>query len=102
MDIYHILNGFDFVWDEKKARNNLKSHGITFEEACEVFFDPFYRLEDASRHGEERFGVIGYSESGRMLYVVSAEKGEEAWRIVSARKAGKKEKRRYEEENAFI
>jgi len=51
LDIYHILNGFDFVWDEKKARNNLKSHGITFEEACEVFFDPFYRLEDASRHG---------------------------------------------------
>ncbi|QTA90817.1 BrnT family toxin [Desulfonema magnum] len=102
MDIWHTLNGFDFVWDEKKARKNLISHNISFEEACEVFFDPFYKLEDASRHGEERRGLIGYSESGRMLYVVSVEKGDEAWRIVSARKAVKKERRQYEEENDFV
>ena len=102
MDIWHTLNGFDFVWDEKKARKNMKTHGISFEEACEVFFDPFYRSEDASRHGEERWGITGYSESGRMLYVVSVEKGEEAWRIISARKAVGKEIKKYEEKNDFI
>lgn len=56
MNIRHTLNGFDFVWDEKKARKNLGIRGISFEEACEVFFDPFYKMEDASRHGEERRG----------------------------------------------
>ncbi len=102
MNIWHTLNGFDFVWDEKKAIKNLISHDISFKEACEVFFDPFYKLEDASRHGEKRWGLTGYSEYSRMLYVVSVEKGDEAWRIVSARKASKKERRRYEKENDFI
>ena len=84
-----------------KARTNLHAHGIRFEEACEVFFDPFYLREDASRHQEERAGLIGYSESGRMLYVVSTDREDEAWRIISARKATAQEKRRYEKTNAL-
>ena len=54
-------------------------------------------MEEASRRGEERFALIGYSESGRLLYVVSVEKADEAWRIISARLATKMERYRYEE-----
>ena len=51
------LNGTAFVWDEEKARRNPALHdGITFERAAEVFFDPFFRLVDASRHAEAREG----------------------------------------------
>ncbi len=102
MDVEYTFNGYDFVWDEEKAQTNLRKHGVSFEEACEVFFDPFHRWEDASRKQEERWGLIGYSESGQMLYVVSVEKGDEAWRIISARKAVRKERLRYEKENDFI
>lgn len=101
MDVHYTLNGFDFVWDEKKAQRNVKDHGVRFEEACEVFFDPFYIWEDASRRNEQRWGLIGYSESNRMLFVVSTEQGDDAWRIISARKATKQEKLRYEKTNAF-
>ena len=100
MDVYYTLNGCDFVWDAHKARTNIQAHGVRFEEACEVFFDPFYMREDASRHSEERAGLIGYSASGRMLYVVSTEP-DNAWRIISARKATKQEQVRYEKNNAF-
>ena len=101
MDIHYACNGFDFVWDDSKAQNNMIKHGIRFEEACEVFFDPFYLWEDASRHKEKRWGLLGYSESNRLLYVVSTEQGEEAWRIISARKATKQEQRKYEKRNAL-
>jgi uncharacterized DUF497 family protein len=101
MDVYYTLNGCDFVWDAYKARANIQAHGVRFEEACEVFFDPFYLREDASRHHEDRSGLIGYSESGQILYVVSTEQGDDAWHIISARKATKQEKQRYEKENAF-
>lgn len=57
--------------------------------------------EDTSRHNEQRWGLIGYSESNRMLYVVSTEQDDDAWRIISARKATKQEKLRYEKTNAF-
>ncbi len=99
MDVKYTLNGFDFVWDEEKAEANFKKHKISFEESCEVFFDPFYKLEDASRTDEIRCGIIGYSESGNILYVVAVDKEDYAWRIVSARKAVRKERIRYEKEN---
>ena len=97
MAVRYSLQEITFIWDRKKAEENLKKHGVSFEEACEVFFDPFYRMEEASRRGEERFALIGYSESGRLLYVVSVEKADEAWRIISARLATKMERYRYEE-----
>ena len=43
MDITYQLQGVEFVWDEEKARSNIANHGVTFEEAAEVFFDPFYQ-----------------------------------------------------------
>ena len=42
MDIVYCLQGVEFEWDGNKARSNIEKHNITFEEAAEVFFDPFY------------------------------------------------------------
>lgn len=96
MDIRHIFQGELFLWDAKKAESNLKKHGVSFEEACEVFFDPFYHMDDAGRQGEGRWALIGYSEAGRLLYVVTMEKADEGWRIIPARLATKQERYRYE------
>ena len=50
MDVVFRLQGFSFVWDGQKATANLAKHGVSFEEACEAFLDPFYHLYDASRN----------------------------------------------------
>ena len=89
-----------FEWDLDKAEANESKHGIKFEDACEVFNDPFHALEDASDQGEERVGVIGLSPSVHPvhpLYVVAEDLGENYWRIISARLATKQERRRYED-----
>jgi len=54
MDQRYELNGIMFVWDEAKARTNLSKHEITFEQAIEAFFDPFFRVVDASPETEAR------------------------------------------------
>ncbi|MHC5764249.1 MAG: BrnT family toxin [Nostoc sp.] len=41
MDIVYRLQGIEFEWDENKAQSNIEKDGIKFEEATEVFFDPF-------------------------------------------------------------
>ncbi|HWT15356.1 MAG TPA: BrnT family toxin [Patescibacteria group bacterium] len=93
MDIRHEINGVHFVWDDEKARLNALHHdGITFERAAEVFFDPFFRLIDASRNDEARDAVIGYDASGLLLYVVHIAFEESDIRIISARKASKQER----------
>lgn len=60
MDIVYRLQGIEFEWDEDKARSNVQKHGITFEEAAEVFFDPFHHTGDASTDDEHREFIIGY------------------------------------------
>jgi uncharacterized DUF497 family protein len=60
MDIAFLYQGQRFVWDIDKASTNLVKHGISFEEACQVFFDPLLRVEDASTGGEQRDAVIGF------------------------------------------
>lgn len=95
--VKHVVEGWLFTWDSEKATKNLKKHGVSFYEACEVFFDPLYVPGDASVPEEQRHSFIGYSE--RLLYVVAAEQDhvEDAWRIISAREAEPKERKRYEE-----
>jgi len=95
-DQRYILNGVTFLWDVNKAEMNLEKHSVHFEEACQVFFDPFFILRDASRHYEKREGLIGYSESGRLLFVVYAEREGDAYRIISAKEAEKEHRREYE------
>ena len=48
MNIVYQLQGVEFEWDSNKAQSNFEKHGITFEEAAEVFFDPFYQVGDAT------------------------------------------------------
>jgi uncharacterized DUF497 family protein len=97
MDIIYRLQGVEFEWDEEKAENNLQKHGVTFEEAAEVFFDPFYQTGDASvDQDEDREFIIGYTFAQRLLLAVYTERGERT-RIISARPATRLERKLYEE-----
>ena len=84
-----------FVWDARKAAANLKKHRVSFEEASTAFADELGAYYPDSLH-EDRFILIGYSRQQRLLYVVHAEVTPDAIRIISARKATKHEKTRYE------
>ncbi len=97
MDIRYELNGTTFVWNAKKANANPGKHdGITFEQAAAVFFDPFFRLVEASRNEEARDAVIGYDALSRLLFVVHVIVEDETIRIISARKATNEERNHYD------
>ena len=88
-----------FEWDSQKASLNLRNHHLTFETACEAFFDPFIQLSPVEVvAGEEREAIIGMTSSWQLLYVVYTMRGEEIFRLISAREATKSERRRYEEQ----
>ena len=83
-----MLHGITFIWNEEKARNNpIRHDGITFQQAIEVFFDPFLIVVDASRNYEKRDAVIGLDRKWNMLFVVYMEVEGDSIRIISARKA---------------
>ena len=89
-----------FDWDERKNKANRTRHGVWFEEAQSVFDDPHGRLFHDPEHSEEeeRFILLGISSAARPLVVVHCyRESEELVRIISARKATKKEVRLYEE-----
>ena len=90
--------GLQFEWDEIKAQSNLRKHGISFEEATTAFGDTLSITIDDPFHSqdEDRLILIGLSEDLKTLVVVHVEK-RETIRIISARKASKKEKQFYEE-----
>ena len=64
MDEILELKGISFIWDGVKVRKNLSKHGVSFEQAAEVFFDPFLRVIDASPNNEIRDAVIGMDKPG--------------------------------------
>ena len=86
-----------FEWDRNKARSNVRKHKVSFDEAVTVFYDPLSATFDDPDHsvGEQRFITIGYSSSGRLLVVTYTERGA-VLRIINARPATAKEKRRHE------
>jgi uncharacterized protein len=86
-----------FEWDENKAELNFLKHGIQFEEAVTVFADPYLMFTEDSSHsqGEEREWAIGEMEDGLIVVVVFTMRGE-GIRIISARKATKRECQKYE------
>lgn len=87
-----------FEWDEKKNRSNRQKHGLWFEEAIQVFDDPFAIRFDDPHHIEDRFVLLGCSQGLRILIIVFCERENgEVLRIISARKATKKEAKTYEE-----
>jgi uncharacterized protein len=87
----------DFEWDAAKARANVRKHAVTFEEAATAFLDDLaIPYEDLADH--DRFILIGMSQQLNLLLVVFAERaGGEIVRIISARRATRRERRAYEE-----
>src|SRR5215208_6693912 len=65
-----------FEWDDEKAESNLRKHGISFEDAASVFFDPLaYTFDDPDHSvGERRLLTFGFSQAGRLLVVAHAER----------------------------
>ena len=82
-------------WNALKARTNAKKHGVRFEEATSVFFDPLFVLVDATRTSDSRHAVIGFDDSGRLLYVVHVEIEGDCLRLISARRANATEESIY-------
>ncbi len=84
-----------FEWDDRKAAANYANHGIGFELAKQVFRDPFAveRLDDREDYGEDRFILIGIVE--RLLLCVTYTERRGRIRLISARRATKREQNEY-------
>jgi uncharacterized DUF497 family protein len=92
------MDAIDFSWDEGKNRENLRKHGIGFEEASTAFSDENARLKHDPDHSqdEDRFILLGFSAKLRLIVVshVYRQDGQQI-RIVSARKATRNERKQY-------
>lgn len=92
------MSTLHFEWDDRKALANAKKHGVRFEEAQSVFVDERAKLIDDPDHSDdkERFVLLGFSSTLRMLVVCHCYRGEgDVIRIISARKANAKESKFY-------
>ncbi len=89
-----------FEWDTEKARRNLHKHGIAFDLAMTAFDDPFALIAPDDRHSdtrEMREWLIGESDAGVLVVVFTRREAGQVYRIISARRASRRERRRYEE-----
>ena len=86
-----------FEWDRDKAVSNRNKHGATFDEAVTVFYDPLAATFSDPDHSveEDRLITVGYSAQGRLLVVCHTERSG-AIRIISARRATARERKRHE------
>jgi uncharacterized DUF497 family protein len=93
------MAGYQFEWHTEKAKANQRKHGVTFDEAITAFSDPLAMQMPDPDHsvGEQRYLVLGTSAQGRLLVVAVAERPPRT-RLISARRATRKERRQYEEE----
>jgi uncharacterized DUF497 family protein len=93
------MAGYQFEWDATKAEANRRKHGVMFDEAITAFSDPLAVLLPDPDHsiGEQRYLVLGTSTQGRLLVVSVAERPPRT-RLISARRATRKERRQYEED----
>ena len=92
------MGALQFEWDERKAAANAKKHGVSFDEAKSVFADERAKLIDDPDHSEdeERFVLLGFSSTLRVLVVCHCHRGEgDVTRIISARKATTTESKSY-------
>lgn len=90
-----------FEWDNRKNEWNKKKHGISFEEAQEIFSDPLHIaiLDERFNYYEERWITIGQTSKGKIIVAANLyfdSEGEEIIRIISARTATTNERRQYE------
>lgn len=86
----------EISWDDRKAEANRLNHGVTFEEAATVITNPL-ALYNLNEHPTEiRYEVLGYSSLDRLIYVVTCDVSKTEIRIISARRATKRERKIYE------
>lgn len=95
-----------FEWDPAKAESNLRKHHVSFETATRVFADPFALVkQDRIENGEHRWQTLGIVDSSLLLLVAHTvrgdEDGTEVIRIISARRAEPKERKRYEQNSSL-
>ena len=93
------MDGLNFEWDRRKDAANRKKHGVSFDEARTAFFDENARFMADPDHSDEedRFVLLGLSSRLRLLVVCHCYREEpETIRIISARKADRSERRKYE------
>jgi uncharacterized DUF497 family protein len=84
-------------WDPRKAADNLQVHGVSFAEAATVLADDYaLTREDPDAFGEQRFVTLGMSATGAMLVVVYTHREPDIYRIISAWKANKPQRKHYE------
>ena len=91
-----------FEWDQGKNLKNQRKHGLSFEEAIQVFRDPLViTTQDRVENGEYRWQAVGLAHNTTIMiaYTVWEEDDDEVIRPISARKATPRERRRYEQEN---
>ncbi len=88
-----------FEWDPEKARRNLKKHRVSFDEAVTAFYDPLSATFDDPDHSDEeqRYITVGFSSQGRLLVVGHTDRGEIV-RIISARRATARERKKHEKQ----
>jgi uncharacterized DUF497 family protein len=86
-------------WDQNKAEQNLKKHGISFEVAITAFDDPFalITLDEKHSKSEKREWLLGQSDSGVLVVIFTVRKPGNIFRLISARKANRKERKQYEQ-----
>ena len=90
----------NFAWDAKKDEANAAKHGISFTAAITAFDDPFQlRAHDIkhSSHGEKREWLIGEADVGVLVIVFTIRQPGNIFRVISARKANRRERRQYEQ-----
>jgi uncharacterized DUF497 family protein len=87
----------EFEWDAQKATANVAKHAVSFAEAATVFSDPLGRIVADPRHSvdEDRFVLLGLAQSNRLLAVMYTLR-DQAVRIISARRATRRERKNYE------
>ena len=95
--LYIQLVHMNYQWDPAKAKANVNKHGVEFADAIGVFEDPdAITIEDPDSEGEQRFLSIGLDVLGRIIVVAYTYRDDDV-RLISARKATKKEVKIYEE-----
>jgi len=89
-----------FDWDSSKADSNKKKHGISFELALTVFDDPNALIALDEKHStddEIREWIVGLSDNGVLVVIFTKRMNGRIYRIISARKASRRERKLYEE-----
>ncbi len=83
---------YGFTWDDDKAQQNIRNHGVSFDEATDVFYDPdrVELFDEGHSEDEARYVVLGFSRKGRLLFVSFTPIGNHTTRIIHARVAERK------------